>query len=75
MKSVLATLIGLIAAASLSTASAHVVVVTASIPVATAFDESDLQAAFSSAIDDALTHAIGFTPTAMTLRDGCVNRS
>jgi hypothetical protein len=67
MKSVLAALIGIVTAASVSIASAHVVIVTTSIPVATAMDEDALHAALGSAIDDAVAQTIGFTPTAMVL--------
>jgi hypothetical protein len=67
MKLMLATLIGLVTAACVSTASAHVVVLTTAIPAVKASDEGQLQAALASAINDAVTHAIGFTPTAVSL--------
>ena len=63
MKRVLATLIGLFTATCVSTASAHVVVLTTSIPAATATDDAKLR----EALDDVVSHAIAFTPTTMTL--------
>jgi hypothetical protein len=69
MKPVLTALIGLAIAAFATTASAHVVEITTSIPAGQASSEADLRAALESAIEDALKHAIGFTPTAVTLQN------
>ena len=69
MKPVRTTLIGLAIAAFATTASAHVVEVTASIPAGQAANDADLRAAIESAIDDAINHTIAFTPTAVTLQD------
>lgn len=63
MKLVLATIIGLAIAALATTASAHVVEITTSIPAAKAADDADLKEALATAIDDAVKHAIRFTPT------------
>ena len=67
MKRVLATLVGFVMAASASIASAHVVVLTTSIPAAKATDEGQLGAALGAAITDAVTQAIRFAPTVVTL--------
>jgi hypothetical protein len=48
-------------------AMAYVVVVTTSIPMTSLSDEAELKTAVSSAVDDVLAHAIGFTPTVVTL--------
>jgi hypothetical protein len=69
MKPVLATIIGLAIAAFATTVSAHLVEVTMSIPAVKAADDGDLKTALESAIDDAVKHAIGFTPTLVTLRN------
>lgn len=69
MKLVLATIIGLAITAVATTASAHVVEITTSIPAAKAADDADLKEALEAAIDDAVKHAIGFTPTLITLQD------
>ena len=66
MKTVLATLIGLVTAMCVSTASAHVIVFTTSIPAATATDDAHLREALTSVIDDA-TQAVAFTPTVMAV--------
>jgi len=69
MKALLTTLIGLSVAAFATTASAHVVAITTSIPAVDASNDVDLRAALESAVDDAVKHAIGFTPTAVTLEN------
>jgi len=69
MKPIVTTLIVLAVTAFATTASAHVVEVTTSIPAAHAADDTDLREAVESAIDDALHHTIGFTPTAVTLQN------
>ena len=69
MKPVLATIIGLAIAAFATTATAHVVEVTTSIPAVKASDEAELKEALESVIDDAVNRAIGFTPTIVTLEN------
>ncbi len=68
MKSLVATIIGLAVAVFANPASAYVVEVTTSIPIASAEDKEQLRDAISSAIDGVLDHAIAFTPTVVTLR-------
>jgi hypothetical protein len=68
MKRVLATFVGLAIAAFATTASAYVVEITTSIPAVKAADDEVLKEALQSAIDDAVTHAIRFTPTLVTLQ-------
>jgi len=67
MKSGLAAIIGLVIMTFTSTATAYVVEVTTSIPVATAADDARLKDALESAISDVLHHAIAFTPTVVTV--------
>jgi hypothetical protein len=69
MKLVLATIIALGTAAFVTTASAHVVEITTSIPAAKAADDAALREALEAAIDDAVKHAIGFTPTLISLQN------
>ncbi len=69
MKLIVTTLIGLAVAGFATTASAHVVEVTTSIPVVQGSDDSELKAAVASAIDDAVHQAIRFTPTVVTLQN------
>jgi hypothetical protein len=68
MKTLLATIIGLALTAFSTPATAYVVGITTSIPAATAEDDEQLKVAVRSAIDDVLTHAIGFVPTVVTSR-------
>ena len=68
MKRLLATLIGLGIAAFATSASAHMVEITTSIPAVKAADDNDLKQALASAVDDAVKHAIAFTPTVVTLQ-------
>jgi len=68
MKTLLATIIGLALTAFSTPATAYVVGITTSIPAATAEDDEQLKVAVRSAIDDVLTHAIGFVPTVVTLQ-------
>ena len=68
MKRALAASVGLVIAALATTASAHVVAITTSIPAVTAADDADLKVALESAIDDVVSHAIRFTPTLVTLQ-------
>jgi len=67
MKSPLAAIIGLVIMIFASPATAYVVEVTTSIPVATAADDARLKDALESAIGDVLHHAIAFTPTVVTV--------
>ncbi len=67
MKTLLAAIIGLAITTSASPATAYVVEVTTSIPVATAADDAQLKDALESAINDVLHHAIAFTPTVVTV--------
>jgi len=46
--------------------------IAASIPVASADDDTQLKVALSSVIDDILQHAIAFAPTAVTVQDARV---
>lgn len=50
-----------------SPAMAYVVMVTTSVSVASVTDEAQLKTAVASAVDDVLAHAIGFTPTVVSL--------
>ncbi|HZO37869.1 MAG TPA: hypothetical protein VFE97_01500 [Methylomirabilota bacterium] len=68
MKGVLAALIGLAVAMSASSASAYLVEITISIPVASAADGEQLKSALDSAIGDVIRHAIAFEPTLVTLQ-------
>lgn len=68
MKGVLAALIGLAVAMSVSPASAYLVEITISIPVASAADEEQLKSALDPAIGDVIRHAIAFEPTLVTLQ-------
>ena len=72
MKSLLATIIGLVLAGFANPASAYVVEITTSIPIASAVDKAQLGDALGSAIDDVLRHAIAFTPTIVTLQNARV---
>jgi hypothetical protein len=67
MKAVWMTLIGLAVTAFATTASAHVVEITTSIPVVEASNNADLRVALEAAIDEAVK-AIGFKPTVVTLQ-------
>jgi len=70
MKRIITTLIAVaITTFSATGASAHIAKVTASIPVATATNQADLEVAIASAVDDALRRTIGFTPTVVTLQE------
>jgi hypothetical protein len=68
MKRILTAIVGLAIVAFATTASAFVVEITTSIPAVTAADDADLKEALQSAIDDAVKHAIRFTPTLVTLQ-------
>ena len=72
MKSLLAAIIGLVLAVFANPASAYVVEITTSIPIASAVDNAQLKDALKSAIDDVLHHAIAFTPTVVTLQSARV---
>ena len=61
MKSLLAVIIGLVVAGFAHPASAYVVEITTSIPIASAVDNVQLKDALESTIDDVVRHAIAFT--------------
>jgi hypothetical protein len=71
MKALVAFVVGLAVAVSANVATAYVAVVATAIPVATAVteDREQLGDAVRSAIRDVLDHAIGFTPTVVTLQN------
>jgi len=62
MKILLATIIVLALVAVAVPASAYVVAITTSISAKSVADDTDLEAALVSAIDDVLRHAIAFSP-------------
>jgi len=66
MKALLAAIV-LVMTAAASPAMAYVVLVTTSVPVAGLTDDAQLKTAVASAVEDVLTHAIGFRPTVVTL--------
>ena len=68
MRSFLAALIGLTIAVFATTASAYVVEITTSIPAVKAADDADLNEAVAAAVEDAVKHAIAFTPTLVTVQ-------
>jgi len=69
MKRIVTTLIAVaITMLAATTASAHIVEVTTSIPVAKASNRADLEVALESAVDDAVQGAIAFTPTVVTVQ-------
>jgi hypothetical protein len=72
MKSLLATIIGLVLGVFATPASAYVIEITTSIPIASAEDQAQLSDALGSAINDVLRHAIAFTPTIVTLHSARV---
>jgi hypothetical protein len=63
MKTLMATLIGLVLTTAAYPAAAHVVAVTTSIPAQRVADDDDLEAALKSAIDDVIQHVVAFRPT------------
>lgn len=67
MKALVASIAALAITTLAAPAMAYVVVVTTSIPVTSLTDEAELKTAVSSAVDDVLANAIGFTPTVITL--------
>ena len=67
MKALAASLVALALTMLAAPAMAYVVVVTTSIPMTSLSDEGQLTSAVSSAVDDVLANAIGFTPTVVTL--------
>ena len=60
--------LALVTAAFASTASAHVVMVTASIPEGKASNATDLEQALAVVLNDAITHTVAFAPTQITLQ-------
>jgi len=69
MKGLVASIVALAVTTVASPARAYVLVVTTSVPVTDTADEGQLETALESAIEDVLGHAIGFTPTVVTLRN------
>ena len=67
MKALLAALVVLATTAAASPAMAYVVMVTTSVPAASLTDDVQLKTVVASAVEDVLAHAIGFTPTVVTL--------
>jgi hypothetical protein len=67
MKGFATSIVALVITLLVSPAAAYVVVVSTSVDVSNAADETQLQAALESAIQDVLAHAIAFTPTVVTL--------
>jgi len=67
MKALLAAIVVLVMTAAAGPATAYVVMVTTSVPAANLTDEAQLKTAVASAVEDVLAHAIGFTPTVVTL--------
>jgi hypothetical protein len=67
VKGLVAAIVAVVITAAASPAMAYVVMVTTSVPTASLDDETQLKAALASAVDDVLAHAIGFTPTVVTL--------
>jgi hypothetical protein len=74
MKALVAVLVGLAVAVSAHVAAAYVVVVATAVPITSAAtaDRTQLGNAVQSAIRDVLDHAIGFTPTVVTLQNAKV---
>jgi hypothetical protein len=75
MKALVAFVVGLAVAVSANVATAYVAVVATSIPVSAAAvteKQERLGDAVRSAIRDVLDHAIGFTPTVVTLQNAAV---
>ena len=68
-KGLVASILALAITTVASPAMAYVLVVTTSVPVTDTADEGQLETALESAIKDVLGHAIGFTPTVVTLRN------
>lgn len=67
MRALLAAIVALVITVAASPAMAYVVMVTTSVPTASLTDEAQLKTAVAAAVDDVLAHAIGFTPTVVTL--------
>src|SRR3989441_3674230 len=67
MKTLLATIIGLAVAVIANPASAYMIAITTSIPATSVADDTDLETALESAIDDVLRNAIAFSPTFVTV--------
>jgi hypothetical protein len=69
MKALLASIAALAVIWVASPAAAYVAVVTTSVPVSSADDETQLRTALDSAVNDVLAHAIAFTPTFVSLEN------
>ena len=68
MKLSLTSLLVVATVAFATAASAHVVMVTTSIPAAQASNEADLEHALALVVDDAVTHTVAFTPTKVSVQ-------
>src|SRR5262249_21069351 len=73
-KTLVALVVGLVVATSAKVAMAYVAVVATAVPVTAtvAEDRTQLDNAVASVIRDVLQHAIGFTPTVVTLEKAAV---
>jgi hypothetical protein len=69
VKGLVAAIVALALTMVAAPAMAYVVVVTTSVPMTAVGDEGQLKTALQSAVDDVLAHAIGFTPTVVTLEE------
>jgi hypothetical protein len=67
VKALIAAVVALGIAVTASPSMAYVVMVTTSVPMTSVADETQLKTALASAVDDVLAHAIGFTPTVVSL--------
>jgi hypothetical protein len=61
--------IGLTLLSTVGSASAYVIEALTSIPSAQGRDKTTLERAIRAAVDDVTTHAVGFTPTVVSLRE------
>lgn len=70
MRSVsLGAALGLALMASASPATAYIIEALTSIPMPVDHDKAALERAVQAAVDDIATHAVGFTPTLVSLRE------
>jgi hypothetical protein len=72
MKTLLATLIGLVGITFATTASAYIVAVPTSFSTTDISEKGDLEAALESAVDDVVSNAIAFKPTFVTVQNARV---
>ena len=61
--------IGLVLLSTAGPARAYVIEALTSIPSAQGRDKTTLERAIRAAVDDVATHAVGFTPTVVSLRE------